>query len=74
MIASAGLNGQVNGEASSAAERVAVDWPSAPPGMARSKELAPEDVAEAVLAVVLQRGQALASRIELRPSAGEALS
>ena len=31
-------------------------------------KLSPEDVAEAVLAVVLQRSQALASRIELRPS------
>ena len=31
-------------------------------------KLSPEDVAEAVLAVALQRGQALASRIELRPS------
>ena len=31
-------------------------------------KLSPEDVAEAVLAVVTQRSQALASRIELRPS------
>ena len=31
-------------------------------------KLSPEDVAEAVLGVVLQRSQALASRIELRPS------
>lgn len=31
-------------------------------------KLSPEDVAEAVLAVVRQRSQALASRIELRPS------
>ena len=31
-------------------------------------KLSPEDVAEAVLAIVLQRSQALASRIELRPS------
>ena len=31
-------------------------------------KLSPEDVAEAVLTVVLQRSQALASRIELRPS------
>ena len=31
-------------------------------------KLSPEDVAEAALAVVLQRSQALASRIELRPS------
>ena len=31
-------------------------------------KLSPEDVAEAVLGIVLQRSQALASRIELRPS------
>ena len=31
-------------------------------------KLSPEDVAEAALAVVQQRSQALASRIELRPS------
>ena len=31
-------------------------------------KLSPDDVAEAVLATVLQRSQALASRIELRPS------
>lgn len=31
-------------------------------------KLAPEDVAEAVLSVLTQRGQALASRIEIRPS------
>ena len=31
-------------------------------------KLSPEDVAEAVLAIVLQRSQALLSRIELRPS------
>ena len=47
---------------------VATEFAGRSPDDGEEWKLSPEDVAEAVLAVVLQRSQALASRIELRPS------
>ena len=47
---------------------VATEFAGRSPDDGKEWKLSPEDVAEAVLGVVLQRSQALASRIELRPS------
>ena len=47
---------------------VATEFAGRSPEDGEEWKLSPEDVAEAVLAVVTQRSQALASRIELRPS------